>query len=89
MVRSLGREVTGAWLDEVHPQSATDARSRDRFRLVAEAGRPTWRRGPPRWMRDRDFSLVESCVVPLATDGRTVDKVLAISVLFDAAGKEI
>src|SRR5690242_14824207 len=29
MVRSLGREVTGAWLDEVHPQLIADPQSRE------------------------------------------------------------
>jgi hypothetical protein len=89
MVRSLGREVTGAWLDDVHPESVSDPRTRDRFRLIAEAGRPTWRRGEPRWPREPEFTLVENCIVPLASDGRTVDKVIALSVVFDGAGREL
>ena len=87
MVRSIGREVTGAWLDEVHPQSVTNASSRGRFRIVAELGRATWRHGVPRWARLPDYQFVESCLVPLARDGRTPDKVMALSVMFDANGK--
>jgi hypothetical protein len=87
MARSIGRDVTGAWLDEVHPQSVNNPSSRDRFRLIAEQGRPTWRRGAPRWVREPDYRTVENCLVPLAADGRTVDKLLGMSVVFDADGK--
>jgi hypothetical protein len=83
MVRSIGQEVTGRWLDEVHPRSASDPRSRDRFRLVAERGRPTWRRGTPQWARQPEFKQVESLILPLAADGRTVDKIIALSITFD------
>jgi hypothetical protein len=86
MVRSLGREVTGAWLEEIHPQSVADPSSRGRFRILAELGRPTWRRGVPRWARQPEYRLVESCLVPLAADGRTPDKVMALSIAFDARG---
>jgi hypothetical protein len=89
LVRSIGREVTGAWLDEVHPQFLANPLSRDRFRLMAETGRPTWRRGPPLWARHPDHRIIESCIVPLAADGQRVDKLLALSVLFDAKGKLI
>jgi hypothetical protein len=89
MVRSIGREVTGRWLDEVHPLSASDPRSRDRFRLVAEQGRPTWRRGKPQWPRQPEFKHVESLILPLAADGRTVDKIIALSVAFDLTGRLI
>ena len=89
MVRSIGREVTGKWLDEVHPASVTDPDSRERFRIAAELGRPTWRRGTPRWARQPEFRIAESLFVPLAADGRTVDKLIAISVTFDTNGRLI
>jgi hypothetical protein len=89
MVRSLGQEVTGRWLDEVHPQLIANPQSRERFRFMAETGQPTWRRGPPLWTRDPDHRSIEACIVPLAADGHTVDKMLAISVLYDDAGRQI
>lgn len=89
MVRSLGREVTGCWLDEVHPQLVANPESRERFRFMAETAQSTWRRCPPLWTRDPDHRTIETCIVPLAEDGYTVDKMLAISVLFDATGKQI
>ena len=89
MVRSLGHEVTGAWLDEVHPELIANPQSRERCRFMAETGLPTWRRGPPLWHRDPEHRTIETCIVPLAADGRTVDKMLAISVLFDREGRPI
>ena len=87
MVRSLGREVTGAWLDEIHPQLIANPQSRERLRFMAETGTATWRRGPPLWTRDPKHRVIETCIVPLACDGRAVDKMLAVSVLFDSDGR--
>jgi hypothetical protein len=89
MVRSLGREVTGAWVDEIHPELIANPQSRERLRFMAETGCATWRRGPPLWTRDPKHRLIETCIVPLASDGRTVDKMLALSVLFDDEGRPI
>jgi hypothetical protein len=89
LVRSLGEEVTGRWLDEVHPLSVTLPSSRGRFHMVAEMGRPTWRRGPPRWVRRPEFAITESLLLPLAADGGTVDKIIAFSIAFDATGRLI
>jgi hypothetical protein len=89
MVRSLGREVTGAWLDEVHPQLLANPLSRERFRFMVATRRATWRRGPPLWTHDPDHRLIETCIVPLAADGCTVDKLIAVSVVFDADGAPI
>jgi PAS domain len=87
LVRSLGREVTGMWLDEAHPQFVANPASRERFRYIVETGRPTWRRGPPLWSRHADHRSIESCIVPLAADGRTVNKVIGFSMLFDSQGR--
>ena len=89
MVRSLGREVTGAWLDEAHPELVANPQSRERFRYIVEQGQPTWRRGAPLWMRDPEHRTIETCIVPLAADGETVDKILGISVMFDGRGRQI
>jgi hypothetical protein len=89
MVRSLGREVTGTWLDEAHPQLIENPQSRERFRYMAETGQPTWRRGPPLWTRDPEHRVIETCLVPLAADGVTVDKILGLSVMSDTHGKSI
>ena len=89
LTRSMRREVTGRWLDEAQPGSVSNINLRDRYRFVAEVGRPTWRRGPTLWNREPNHRMVENCVVPLATDGETVDKIIAFTVLFDANGHEL
>lgn len=89
LVRSLGRELTGHWLDEVHPEVANDSQSTERLRFTAETGLPTWRRGPSRWTRNPDHRTVESCIVALAADGRIVDKMLGVAVMFDRNGRLI
>jgi hypothetical protein len=89
LVRSLGREVTGMWLDEAHPQIVENPESGDRFRFMVETGRPTWRKGPALWGRHPNHRTVETCVVPLAADGATVDKLLGFVMLFDSQGRPV
>lgn len=89
VVRSLEREVTGGWLDEVHPQLIADPDARGRLRFVVETGHPTWRRGPTICARDPEHRTIEGCIVPLAADGVTVDMLMGVVVAFDAAGKAI
>lgn len=89
MVRLLGREVTGEWLDEAHPALIANPLSRGQLHFVVETGCPTWRRGPPLWTHDPKSRVVETCIVPLAGDGRSVDQMLAVSVLFDGVGRPI
>jgi hypothetical protein len=89
LVRSLNREVTGQWLDEIQPETVYNQTVRDRYRFVVEAGRPTWRQGRSFWDRDPLHRTVENCLAPLAADGKTVDIIIGLAVLFDAAGREI
>jgi len=89
IVRSVQREMTGMWLDEAHPESAKNPTLSSRYRFIVETGRPTWRRGPTLWYRDPQHRTVENCLVPLAGDGAIVDKIFAMTVLFDATGREM
>jgi hypothetical protein len=89
LVSSLHREVTGQWLDEAQPETVLNPIVRDRFRFIAETGRPTWRRGRSLWERDPLHRIVENCIAPLAADGKTVNVIIGLSVLFDSAGEEI
>lgn len=89
MVRSLGREVTGQWLDEMPPALIAEPQPCEQLQFMVETGRPSWRRGSLLWTRDPKPRIVETCIVPLAGDGRFVDRVLAVSVLFDGAGRPI
>jgi hypothetical protein len=89
IVRSVRRELTGLWLDEAQPNTAHNPILRDRYRFIAETGRPTWRHGPTYWERDPVHRVIENCLLPLAKDGETVDKIIAVTVLFDANGHEL
>jgi hypothetical protein len=89
ITRSVRRELTGLWLDEAQPESVQNVKLRDRYRFILETGRATWRRGATLWDRDPTHRLVENCLAPLATDGVTIDKIIAVSVILDANGREI
>jgi hypothetical protein len=89
ITRSVRRELTGLWLDEAQPESLRNVDLRDRYRFMLETGQPTWRRGVTMWDRDPNHRIVENCLAPLATDGETIDRIIAVSVLFDANGQEL
>jgi hypothetical protein len=88
ITRSVRRELTGLWLDEAQPESVQNVDLRDRYRFILETGQATWRRGRTLWDRDPTHHVVENCLAPLATDGVTIDKIIAVSVIFDANGRE-
>jgi hypothetical protein len=89
IVRSVQRELTGQWLDEVQPETVSNPMLSNRYRFIVETGRPTWRRGATLWNRDQQHRTVENCLVPLATNGETVDKIFAMTAVFDADGREM
>ncbi|MGO8920497.1 MAG: PAS domain-containing protein [Stellaceae bacterium] len=86
VVEAIGREVTGMWLDEAHPAAMASADYVARYRDVVERGAASWRKGPPRLWRHRDFGTVENLLLPLARDGRSVDMLCAHSVLYRPNG---
>ena len=89
LATSLNRDVTGQWMDEAAPEILNNPEVQDRLRFMTEVGRPTWRRGPTlRDGRDPLHRIIENCVVPLAADGKTVDILFGVAVLFDATGTE-
>jgi hypothetical protein len=89
ITRSARRELTGMWLHEAQPELFENANLRDRYRFMFATGQATWRRGPTIWTRDPTHRIVENCLAPLATDGTTIDKIIAVSVQFDANGREL
>ena len=89
ITRSVQRELTGMWLHDAQPELFENANLRDRYRFMFATGQATWRRGPTIWTRDPTHRLVENCLAPLATDGTTIDKIIAVSVQFDANGREL
>jgi hypothetical protein len=89
VVWSRQRDPTGRWLDEVHPEGPLKPIIADRYRFIAQTGSATWRRGPSVWLRGAEHCVVENCLVPLARDGKTVDMIFGISIVFDKEGNEL
>ena len=88
VARSRLRDPSGQWLDELHSSRDYGSYS-PRYRYIADTGSVTWRRGKSIWDRDPKFFIVENCLMPLAKDGRTVDMIFGVSVVFDTTGKEM
>jgi PAS domain len=86
VVGAIGREVTGLWLDEAHSDGDATAEYIARCRRLVREGAPSWDKGPPRLWPQRDVTLVESLLLPLARDGRTIDMLCAYGVPYNADG---
>lgn len=80
---SIGREVTGQWMDEAHPDALKIAGYFDRYRGVVETGQPSWRRGRSQLWIHEDYSCLENILLPLARDGLHVDMLLAFTGMHD------
>jgi hypothetical protein len=87
-VATLQREVTGLMFDEVHPHLRGTGEAFGRLDEVALRGVATYRHGGVVAIHHKEHLDVENCVVPLARDGRTVDIILACSVLYGLDGRE-
>ncbi len=85
-----GRELTGSWLDEVHPARAREANGFARFRQAVVTGLPNRRRGQPTLYLSHkaDFTEIENALFPLARDGKTVDMILAYTIFYAPDGTE-
>lgn len=87
-VETLQREVTGLWLDEVHPYLRQAPGGFDRFLHMVQHGQATYRTGRVAFVHHRDHRVVENCMAPLARDGANVDMIAVCSVLYRLDGKE-
>jgi hypothetical protein len=86
-VETLEREVTGQWLDDVHPHLKTTPALLDRLRHMVAKGEATYRTGFMNFVHKREHERVENCMVPLARDGRTVDMIAVCSILYRSDGR--
>jgi PAS domain len=87
-VETLQQEVTGLWLDDVHPRLKENPGLLERFHHMVANGEPTYRKGRVNFSHKREHECVENCMVPLAADGRMVDIVAACSILYRSDGRE-
>ena len=81
VVAAHQRELTGLWFDEAHED--LPGNFFERYRAVVETHEPSWRRGPP-FLDKRSFvvSVLENVVLPLASDGDTVDILLCFTKVY-------
>lgn len=86
IVDAIGREVTGLWIDEAHPHHISDPSYLGRYRLAVETKTPNRRRGRPKTWLSEDYREVENVVLPLATDGETVDMLMVLTVFYYPEG---
>lgn len=82
IVEARGRDQTGQWLDEAHPELASDPVYLERYRSVVASGNPSWRRGPPRFWFHADFGLIENLILPLAADGTHIDMLMILTIMY-------
>lgn len=86
-VAIIGRDRTGAWIDEQVP-NFFDAPAFRHYAAVAEQGLVCYRRGFPVVHVPKDFMLIERVFLPFAKDGRTVDIILALTVYYPAGNSD-
>jgi 4-hydroxyphenylpyruvate dioxygenase-like putative hemolysin len=56
---------------------------------VVETGKPSWSRGLSKMRPEKNYYELERVRLPLASDGKTVDIILSLTVFFDSEGNEI
>ena len=79
-----GEDNTGRWFDERWPDYDPSV-----FIQVVESRQPSWARGPSKMRPEKDYYEIERVRLPLASDGETVDMIMALTVFFDSKGDEI
>ena len=80
----MGCDRTGGWLDEVHENFAASPAFAD-FARAAEEGACSYYSGRPMFHLAKDYIWMERLMMPMATDGHTVDMLLGVT-LYRAPG---
>ena len=75
-----GSDPTGQWYDEAFAGRPIDG-VLERFGIAAEEGVPVWRRGNAAVAPGAEWRTIETLVLPLASDGATVDMILGATVV--------
>jgi hypothetical protein len=78
-VTLIGRDLTGRYLDEVHP--SFNGLILRQYTEAAELGQPAYRKGPIMYARpDKRYLGMERLIVPLSGNGVDVDMILGVVV---------
>lgn len=87
----VGKDLTGRWLDEVHPAAVLETNNFARFHASVATGMPSRRRGRPNLflLHKADFTEIENGIFPLARDGSNVDMLMAYSIFHTVGGVEL
>jgi hypothetical protein len=80
----IGRDVTGLHVDELGPPDRVTP-VQDGLAAIVRTGRPCFLASRPTLHNDR-FARVKRLGVPLATDGRAVDMILAVWLVLPQPG---
>ena len=86
IVRMIGGDFTGRWFDEARPNLLKSTPRLERYRLMVDTGRATWRRGAPVLAVDPYWKTSENVMMPMASDGWNVDLLLCCSVYVSRDG---
>ncbi|MEQ8814783.1 MAG: PAS domain-containing protein [Thalassobaculum sp.] len=89
LVEALGFNPTGRYYDEVFPDFASTATFAALTR-VRETGQGSWRSGDPNLtFPNHDIRALERTFLPLTSDGRRIDIVLAASIYRGRSGRPV
>lgn len=88
-VDTLGMDPTGRWLDEVHDAYRTRPDIASRYVASVVEGRPTYRFGKVTFVHNREHRFVQNMILPFAQDGKTVDLLMILSIMFQPDGVEV
>jgi hypothetical protein len=82
IVDAMRKDPTGEWLDDAHPHIKPIEDYFSRYERVVRTGIPSRRRGPASLWSNVDYRDIENIVLPLASDGETVDILFVLTKLF-------
>jgi hypothetical protein len=83
------RDITGEFFDDVHSRSHDERETYGRFFTSVRDRVATYRRGNLVGVHEKEHVGVETCIVPMARDGQTVDLLIAFSALYRCDGREV
>lgn len=75
-----GQSLTGRILEDVHPHLRTDPEYANSYLVPAREGVAIWASGKPLFHIEPPHDNTEVLVLPLATDGKTVDMLLGVTI---------
>lgn len=76
-----GRSLTKGWVAD-SLEGARLSSVHNNLAEVVETGQPSWRRGKSLIKFEKEFSELERLFLPLASDGKTVDMILAMTLFY-------